>query len=276
MDARTLIINADDFNSDEDRNRGILEAGEKGMVTSVSVIANLPFNPESVEKLKTIFGPRIGVHLNLTKGAALTKGTKSLVDETNTFFKKNIAWYLALRGQYNLKEVAAEFAAQISLLQELGITPDHLDSNNHLHVFPGIAEMTACLAMDFKIKKIRLPREKFQCFSHYVKPRAFKKSFFRLLARRAAGVFKSFGLLWPENFAGIQFPRVSDSGSLRTFLRKLPSGTTELMCHPGYRDRSLPPPAWAQHEKELASLTSPELLDSLKKEGITLTSFYDM
>jgi predicted glycoside hydrolase/deacetylase ChbG (UPF0249 family) len=276
MAARTLIVNADDFNSDEQRNRGILEAAEKGMVTSVSAIANLPFNPASVEKLKAFFGPRIGVHLNLTKGSPITRGAESLVDESNNFFKKKTAWRRALCNQYDLKEVEAEFAAQISRLQELGITPDHLDSNNHLHVFPGIAEVTAGLARDFNIKKIRLPLEKFQSFSHYVKPQKFKKYFFGFLARRAAGVFKSFGLFSPEHFAGIQFPRVGDIESLRTFFRELPLGTTELMCHPGYRDMLLSSPAWAHHEEELAALTSPEVLDSLKQERITLTSFYDM
>ena len=276
MAARNLIVNADDFNSDEGRNRGILEAGEKGIVTSVSVIANLPFNAESVSKLKRVFGPRSGIHLNLTKGAPIAKRTTSLVDENNQFFKKKNAWRRALLHQYNLKEVEEEFAAQISRLQELGITPDHLDGNNHLHIFPHIAEVVARLARDFDIKKIRLPLEKFQNPGHYFQPKAFKKYFFGLLAKRASFMFKSFDLLFPEHFAGIQFPRVGESESLRKFFRKLPPGITELMCHPGYRAMSLPQTAWSQHEEELASLTNPEVLTALKHEQITLISFHDM
>ena len=235
MAARNLIINADDFNSDEERNRGILEAGEKGIVTSVSVIANLPFHAESVSKLKAVFGSRIGVHLNLTKGVPITRRATTLVDENNQFFKKKNAWRRALMHQYELKEIEEEFAAQISRLRELGITPDHLDGNNHFHVFPRIAEVVARLARDFDIKKIRMPLEKFQSPGHYFQPKAFKKYFFGLLAKRAFFVFKSFGLFFPEHFAGIQFPRISEIESLRKFFRKLPSGTNELMCHPGYR-----------------------------------------
>jgi len=238
MAARKLIVNADDFNSDEERNRGILEAGEKGIVTSVSVIANLPFNAESVAKLKTVFGPRIGVHLNLTKGAPITRQTTSLVDESGHFFKKKNAWSRALLHQYNLKEVEEEFAAQISRLKESGITPDHLDGNNHLHIFPSIAEIVARLARDFGIRKIRLPLEKFQNPWHYFQPKAFKKYFFGFLAKRASFMFKSFDLLFPEHFAGIQFPQVGEIESLRKFFRKLPPGITELMCHPGYRPMS--------------------------------------
>jgi len=276
MVTRNLIVNADDFNSDEERNRGILEAGEKGIATSVSVIANLPFNAESVAKLKTVFGTRIGIHLNLTKGAPIARRTTSLVDESNLFFKKKNAWRRALLHHYNLKEVEEEFAAQISRLQELGITPDHLDGNNHLHIFPQIAEVVARLARDFNIKKIRLPLEKFQNPRHYFQPKAFKKYFFGLLAKRAHLVFKSFGLLFPEHFAGIQLPRVADIESLRKFFRNLPPGITELMCHPGYRAMPLPQTAWSQHEKELVALTHPEVLKSIRQKNINLISYQDL
>jgi chitin disaccharide deacetylase len=276
MTARNLIVNADDFNSDEERNRGILEAAEKGIVTSVSVIANLPFNAESVSKLKTVFGPRIGIHLNLTKGAPIARRITSLVDESGQFFKKKNAWRRALLHQYDLKEVEGEFAAQISRLRELGITPDHLDGNNHLHIFPHIAEVVARLARDFNIKKIRLPLENFQNPGHYFQPKAFKKYFFGLLAKRASFMFKSFNLLFPEHFAGIQFPQVAEIESLRKFFRALPPGTTELMCHPGYRNVSMPLSPQSKHEEELASLTTPEVLAALEQEQITLISFHDM
>ncbi len=37
---RQLIVNADDYNTDEGRNRGIIEAARRGIVTSTSVLAN--------------------------------------------------------------------------------------------------------------------------------------------------------------------------------------------------------------------------------------------
>ena len=276
MATRNLIVNADDFNSDEERNRGIVEAAEKGIVSSVSVIANLPFTAESVSRLKAVFGHRIGVHFNLTKGVPLTKRAATLADETGQFFKKKRAWGRALLHQYDLKEVEEEFAAQISRLRELDIEPDHIDGNNHLHVFPGIAEVTARLARDFSIKKVRLPLEKFQTPRHYFQPQAFKKFYFRLLAKQASFVFKSFDLLFPEHFAGIQFPRVSKIESLRKFFYQLPPGVTELMCHPGYCNAAMPLSSQVKHEEEFAALTDPEVLAALKREQITLISFHEM
>ena len=276
MVTRNLIVNADDYNSDEERNRGILEAGEKGIATSVSVIANLPFKAESFEKLKTIFGPKVGIHLNLTKGTPITQWTTTLTDESGQFFKKRNAWRRALFNQYNLTEVEEELAAQINRLRELGIIPDHLDGNNHLHVFPGIVEVIARLARDFSIKKVRLPLEKFISPMHYFQPNAFKKFSFASLAKRAYFVFKSFGLLFPEHFAGIQFPRVAETESLQKFFRKLPPGITELMCHPGYRNSSLLLTSGSIHEEELSALTHPEVLDTIKRENINLISYQDL
>ena len=89
-------------------------------------------------------------------------------------------------------------------------------------------------------------------------------------------MFKSFGLLFPEHFAGIQFPQVGEIESLRKFFRKLPPGTTELMCHPGYRNVSLSLSSRSQHKEELAALTNPEVLAALKHEQITLISFHDL
>jgi len=276
MITRNLIVNADDYNSDEERNRGILEAAEKGIVTSTSVIANLPFNAASVSKLKAVFGPRIGIHLNLTKGMPINRRATTLADETGQFFLKRIAWRRALLHQYNLTEVEEEFAAQISRLRELGITPDHLDGNNHLHIFPGVAEVVARLARDFNIKKIRLPWEKFINPLQYIQPKVFKKFFFSSLARRAYLVFKSFGLLFSEHFAGIQFPRIAEIESLQKFFHKLPPGITELMCHPGYQNASLQPTSGAIHEEELFALNHPEVLDTIKRENINLISYQDL
>jgi len=276
MRTRKLIVNADDYNSDRERNRGIREAAEKGIVTSVSVIANLPFEKESIEGLKSTFGPRVGIHLNLTKGKPLTYPATTLVDEKGHFFKKRIAWRRALLKQYNIKEVEAEFRAQIYHLQTLGITPHHLDGNNHLHIFPGIAEVVVRIARDFNIRKIRLPWEKLQSASEFLQPRIFKKLFFGLLARKAYSRFKSSGLIFPENFFGIQFPRVSEIGSLKKFFRILPAGTTELMCHPGYRNQSLPTDQGSYYEKELSTLVHPEVIEEINRQKIALISYIDL
>jgi predicted glycoside hydrolase/deacetylase ChbG (UPF0249 family) len=159
--SRYLIVNADDYNTDPERNRGIVDAIRNGIVTSVTVLANLPLEPKSLSTLQAALGGGIGVHLNLTRGRPLTPGLKTLANEDGVFYKKRHAWARALLGRYDMTEVEAEFSAQVERVIQAGISPDHLDGNNHIHVFPGFARTTALVARRFGIERIRLPLEPF-------------------------------------------------------------------------------------------------------------------
>ena len=119
--AKRLIVNADDYNTDPERNRGIIEAVRRGIVTSTTVIANTPWQDASTAGLKSAFGDRVGVHINLTKGAPIVQGLSTLVDDEGRFFDKGAVWRKALLGLFSLREIETEFAAQITLLRERGI-----------------------------------------------------------------------------------------------------------------------------------------------------------
>ena len=116
MSAKYLIVNADDYNTDSERNQGILQAVLSGIVTSVSVIANLHGEDEALAKVKRVMGTRIGIHLNLTKGKPLVPGLKTLTDERGFFHPRKTAWRKALLGKFDMKEVEEEFAAQVEAL----------------------------------------------------------------------------------------------------------------------------------------------------------------
>lgn len=276
MSPKCLIVNADDYNTNPERDRGIIQAAKEGIVTSVSVIANMPSADDVLSDLKKTMGTRIGIHLNLTRGMPLERGVRTLVDKSGCFFDKQTAWRKAFLGVFDLREVEEEFAKQISLLQEMGITPDHIDGNNHIHVFPGIAQVVARLANQFGISRIRLPLESFSRFGQYFQSPALKKYFTGTLSRRALPVFKQHGLVFTDHFAGIQFPIVSRVESVTSFIESLPDGTTELMCHPGYRNLTDSPFSSAQREQELFSLTHPEVLESVERFNISLISYSEM
>ncbi len=116
MSPRYLIVTADDYNTDRARNRGILETVSKGIVTSVSVLANMPWEENALAELKAACGPRIGIHLNLTRGKPLCPELKTLTLAAGCFFTKQAAWRKALLGLFDLQEIEKEFAAQIEHL----------------------------------------------------------------------------------------------------------------------------------------------------------------
>lgn len=275
MLGKRLIVNADDFNTDVQRNCGILEAASRGIVTSVSVLANsslLETNREIFASVKTL---GVGVHLNLTKGYPLCRATKSLCDNNGQFFSKESAWRRALARRFDPWEVKQEFSAQISRILAAGITPDHLDGNNQLHVFPHLSEVAAEVAVEFGISSVRVPHEPFAKWSDCFRSHGLKKAFFAFLSRRAALAFKRRGLKFPDYFAGIQHPRPGDRVSLQRFLRTLPEGVTELMCHPGYAHLAASF-STKERERELGALTSPEVRKAVAEAGILLSTFRDL
>jgi predicted glycoside hydrolase/deacetylase ChbG (UPF0249 family) len=271
-----LIVTADDYNTDRARNRGILETVSKGIVTSVSVLANLPWEKNALTELKAACGQRIGIHLNLTRGKPLCSGLTTLTDEAGNFFPKRTAWRKALLGMFDLQETEKELAAQIEHLMTAGIVPDHIDGNNHIHIFPGIATIVARLAKHYGIRNVRLPLESFSSFKQYRQPSALKKYFIGLLAKRARPVFKNHGLCFADYFAGIQFPAVANTASLRSFLQTLPHGVTELMCHPGFKNEPHNPFSTEEREQELYSLTHQDVVEDIRRLNINLISYSEL
>src|SRR3989442_4639335 len=78
-DARSLVVNADDFGLSAGVNRGVLEAHEAGVVSSVSVLVNAPGWTDAVQRLRDLGSPLlpglgIGLHLNLTTGRPISWG----------------------------------------------------------------------------------------------------------------------------------------------------------------------------------------------------------
>ena len=66
--ARRLIVNADDFGVTEGVSRGILRAHREGLVTSTTVLASLPPQPELDAVARDSAGLGLGLHFNLTLG----------------------------------------------------------------------------------------------------------------------------------------------------------------------------------------------------------------
>ncbi|MCP4716931.1 MAG: ChbG/HpnK family deacetylase, partial [Deltaproteobacteria bacterium] len=85
---KLLIVNADDYNTDPERNCGIIEAARCGIVTSASVITNRPWLKDAREDLIKTFAAGTGVHLNLTGGTPLTGDTRTLTGANGRFFPK--------------------------------------------------------------------------------------------------------------------------------------------------------------------------------------------
>jgi len=118
---RHLIVNADDLGASRGLNRGILEAHERGIVTSASLMVARPAAEEAVALAAR--APALSVGLHFEAPAELDGSDPDAV--------------------------RAELDAQLRRFDELvGGPPTHLDSHHHVHRSDGLAAVFASAAAE--------------------------------------------------------------------------------------------------------------------------------
>ena len=275
-----LIVNADDFGMTEAVNQGIVEAHDRGIVTSASIMATGSAFEHAVALAKTRPGLAVGVHLTLTEQRPLigTAAAPSLVGRDGRFPRHLVQFAKPyLRGKVALVEVRAELDAQIRKVRDAGIAVSHLDGHQHVHVLPGIAAIVADLAASHGIGAVRYPAERVSAYMLRNLQNAR-----RLTEQLVLGVVCALSplkaLRRSDSFVGFYFGGRLDEANLATVLGRLPArGTVELMCHPGGDEERATEGYWRYSwAAERAALTSPRIRAVLTARGAQLVSYRDV
>src|ERR1051325_5406080 len=115
-----LIVNADDFGQSQGVNRGIIEAYEKGIVTSASLMVRWPAVEEAVAYSQKRNDISLGLHLDLGEWIYREDNWEPLYEVV---------------PRDDAAMVADELRRQVSSFQRMtGKSPTHLDSHQHVHM----------------------------------------------------------------------------------------------------------------------------------------------
>lgn len=116
---RCLIANADDFGLSEGTNRGIIEAHERGIVTSASLMVRQSAAVAAAEYARTHPNFSIGLHMDLCEWECRDGEWQQLYE------------FAAVNDE---NAVSLEIARQLEMFHELmRRAPTHLDSHQHVH-----------------------------------------------------------------------------------------------------------------------------------------------
>jgi predicted glycoside hydrolase/deacetylase ChbG (UPF0249 family) len=275
MTAPLLIVNADDYGLTGDLSRAILRAGECGIVTSTSALANGGALRASAAALRDS-GLGVGAHLALVghQGPVLeAREVPTLVDGRGHLAPgwRPFLTRCALR-RVDPEDVRREFTAQVEVLRGCGLTLTHLDTHQNLHLWPAVAHVAVELASTSGIPAVRVTR------SAGWSPIALGvRHFSRRLQARA----RKANVRFPDATAGFDEAGRLDLDRLCASLERLAKlrvSSAELVCHPSEAaDIELTALGWNYRgQDELDALVSKEARVAVERAGFRLGTFADL
>ncbi len=280
---KKLIVNADDFGLHPEVNKAIIKGYQEGCLRSTSLMPTGVATEEACELARENPGLGVGIHLTLVAEKPLLPLEKvsTLVGADGKFYKDHVEFIKNfVTGKIDKAQLYAECEAQINKAMALGLNITHLDSHQHLHVLPGIAGMCMELAQKYGISKMRFPGEGYTFRGDYP-AEAFRfvaKCGLTFCADLARHKGKCYNMVMPDNFFGMLAGGNMQEKYFMNIIRSLPEGVSEIMVHPGADNEALGKCYdWQYHwEDELASVTSPAVMDYIKDNDIKLISFKEL
>lgn len=244
-----LIVNADDFGYSKGVNLGIIEAYRNGIVTSTTLMANMPGVEHAVELARQAPSLGVGIHLVLTCGRPVSPDVPSLVDQDGRFRK----------GQEQLEHATAadierELISQVEKFYATGLEPTHLDSHHHVHAHEMVFPIVKRLA-----ERLQLPLRRISMYPEH---------------EELYGSVKTTQAFYPT-FYGEQV-------SLETIASILEQSadyeTAEMMCHPAYLDEAiLEGSSYAlPRAKELSILTDERVKQMIARTNCELVTYKEI
>lgn len=275
LEPRLLIVNADDFGLTPGVCEGVLQAADRGVVTSTSALVVGPAFGKYAEVLRDA-GVPTGGHLAVVgedPPILSAREIPTLVDGEGRF---PLRWQgfvrRAARGAVDTDDLRRELLAQLEVLEQAGIRPTHLDSHQNLHLWPQVATVLLELARDRSIPAVRVTRT-----ARWSAIPLGVRSLSHSLRRRA----RRAGLVFTEGSWGLDEAGRLDRGQLLRVIDQMAASTcrsAELVTHlatdpDAERARYVTGYRW---NEELQAACDPRVRRAIDRAGFALGSYADL
>jgi len=242
VSSKRLIVTADDVGLHRGMTEGAIRAHRDGVVTACSIVANGVAFYDAVARLADVPSLEVGVHLTLVEERSLT-GMR---------FPSSYVGFV--RGQMDRVAIEAELRAQIERVLAAGLRVTHLNSHQHVHMWPHVFAIVSKLADEYGIGYVRRVRD-----------RGGRGGIMRRLSIAALNALGSGGSTIGVMEAGhLTADRIID------LLRHV-RHATELVAHPGVDVDAYP--HWKyEWNAETEALCDPRLRNAIADRGIALVA----
>lgn len=273
--SRLLIVNADDYGLTEGVSKAILATARDGIVTSTSVLAVAPaFDRTSRWLAGTNLG--VGAHFAVVgedPPLLSAREVPTLVDERGAF---SASWRQLLprvaARRVDPDDLRREFTAQLERIEAAGLKITHVDTHQHVHLWPSVGRIVLDVARAAGVSAVRIIR------SGNRSPIGLAVN---RLGRRFERKAAAAGFRWPETATGLDEAGALGGDRLIDAMERLAATgaeSAELAAHPGEAgDADLDRYQWGyEWAAELESLCSPAAHDAVARHGFRLGTYADL
>lgn len=225
---------------------GAIRGHREGVVTACSVVATGRAFDDAVSRLRDVPSLEVGVHLTLVEEQSLTG------------IALPRSWRTFMAARPPLAAIDGELRAQVDKVLQTGLRVTHLNSHQHLHMFPRIFRIVTRVAAESGIGYVRTVNDR---GGRAGMLRRLSVGILSLLGRRARR-----SEITNERTIGVR-----EAGHLRDVVPLLDhvEGVTELVAHPGVGVEGYA--HWNYDwDGETRALTAAGLRDEITRRGIRL------
>jgi chitin disaccharide deacetylase len=271
-----LVVNADDFGLTVGVSRAIIDAHRHGIVTSTSVLSLAPGFDKTVDWLADVPALGTGAHLAVVgedPPLLSAREIPTLVDRRGALW---LSWrqFLARAAAKRIDpdDVRREFGAQMQRLHEAGLTIDHLDTHQNLHLWPLVGQVVMELGELHGIRVLRITRSS---------ARSPVGATVRRLVARLERICDQSGWTYASASTGLdEAGGLDETAMIQALFRLRATGASscELATHPGEAgDPDLARYEWGYRwGDEGEALRSDAVAATIAELGFRLVTFGDL
>lgn len=270
---RSIVITADDFGLSESINEAVERGFRDGVLRCASLMVGAPAAADAIARARRLPGLRVGLHVTVVQGRALLPASEipHLVDADGRFpdnlLLAALRWFFHRASR---RELGREIAAQFAAFRATGLTLDHVDGHNHMHLHPSVlSEILRNLPPG--TAAVRLPREPLVVAGL---PGLLLAPWLALMALR----LRRAGLAHNDWLLGMRDVGRIDEACLLAYLDSLPAGDVEIHLHPAVSPDEAVAAAMPGYfnDAEFAALVSPDIAARLRVLELKPGGFCDL
>lgn len=240
-----LILNADDFGLTSGVNQSTLELHRNGALTSATLMASADHFAAAAAAAAEHPNLGIGCHIVLVDGRPILPRDKiPALTLPSGEFRPTLGGFVRdlMRGRIPENEIEIEAIAQIRRIQTEGVRLTHLDTHKHTHMFPRVLRPLLRAAVVCGVDAIRNPFEPEWALKVTPGAPLSRRMQVRVLRTQRSEFLRlvdQAGVATTDGAIGVLATGTLDAKTLQALLAAMPSGTWELVCHPGFCDSDL-------------------------------------